>query len=106
VNGHRNEFYKAAKALDEDLHVIDTDGCCWVRGCNATKYSTQQDAIDSYEVCGTNTGNSQAGQCDRNTTDFMTPFYGYTTPFIYPMMQLYKQSRIYDRTFFSEIDCL
>ena len=109
VSGHRNEFYRVAKSLNPDLHVIDTDGCCWVRGCNATQYSHAQDLIDSYQVCGTNTGNSQAGQCDRNTTDFMTPFYGvkcdafsicllsvsltldvslvqYTTPFIYPLM--------------------
>ena len=75
------------RTIDPDLLVIDTDGCCWVNGSKASEYSKVQGSIDESEVCGNNKvpGHS-AGQCERNTNDFMTAFYGYTTPYIYPLM--------------------
>eukprot|EP01047_Picozoa_sp_COSAG01_P042275 COSAG01_NODE_3684_length_5798_cov_2.534129_2_plen_867_part_00 len=84
-------FYNVSKTLAPDLHVIDTDGCCWVHGANVTMYSKAEGAIDGAEVCGSSLGSlmgagHSAGACARHTADFMTPFYGYTTPLIYPLM--------------------
>ena len=67
--------------------MIDTDGCCWVNGSKKSQYSQVQSSIDEAEVCGNNEvpGHS-AGRCERNTNDFLTAFFGYTTPYIYPLM--------------------
>ena len=90
VNGHRELFYNTSKALRSDLFVIDTDGCCWVHGSEASQYSHFEDVVDSYSVCGNNLpASDSAGQCDRDTNDFMTAFFGGPmggTPFIYPLM--------------------
>jgi len=110
VHGHADLFYNVAKCapkdaatpprpllillltcrtINPDLLVIDTDGCCWVGGSNASEYSKTEGSIDGGEVCGAGSpygAAHSAGQCERNTNDFMTPFYGYTTPYIYPLM--------------------
>jgi len=76
----RDDFYKVAKALYPELLVLDTDGCCWTH--NDLNQNLVQSKIDGTPVCPKGTNMS----CLRNTNDYMTQFFGYTTPLIYPDM--------------------
>eukprot|EP01043_Picozoa_sp_COSAG02_P022094 COSAG02_NODE_1138_length_14297_cov_4.388537_2_plen_961_part_00 len=77
----RQEFYAKAKQMRPELHVLDTDGCCWA--ATDPHKSKQQIAVDMAPICPLPYAN---GSCAGPTNDFMTPSYGITTPMVYPDM--------------------
>lgn len=78
---YRKEFYTKAKQMRPELHVLDTDGCCWA--ATDPHKSKQQVAVDMAPICPLPHAN---GSCAGPTNDFMTPSFGITTPMVYPEM--------------------
>lgn len=76
-----DEFYKVAKQMRPELHVLMTDGCCWSAG--QRNKAKAQELVDGPDICPEPLAN---GTCGWATNDFMCPSFGIQTPMVYTDM--------------------
>ena len=77
----RAEFYAVAKQMRPDLHVLDTDGCCWSAG--QRDKAPVQETVDGPDICPEPVAN---GTCAGPYNDFMCPSFGIQTPMVFTQM--------------------